>query len=203
MGNREDLLDGAARCLREKGWARSTVRDIAAAAGVSHAAIGYHFGSREALLTAALVQVTGEWEVTVEKALLERTPQGEDLLAEEWTTMVETFDADHTVWRAGFDAAVQAQHHPALREMLADGQELGRRRAAAAFLGVAPDDVPEEAARTLGAVHNALIAGVMLQRMVDPDRAPSGADVAAGLRTLAELLASEGEPPGGVPPAAP
>ncbi len=54
MGNRDDLLDGAVRCLRDKGWARSTVRDIAAAAGVSHAAIGYHFGSREALLTAFL-----------------------------------------------------------------------------------------------------------------------------------------------------
>ncbi|WP_031080407.1 TetR family transcriptional regulator, partial [Streptomyces sp. NRRL WC-3549] len=40
MGNREDLLKGAKQCLVERGWARTTVRDIAAAAGVSHAAIG-------------------------------------------------------------------------------------------------------------------------------------------------------------------
>ncbi|MGH4006514.1 MAG: TetR family transcriptional regulator, partial [Pseudonocardiaceae bacterium] len=44
MGNREDLLAGAKRCLYEKGYGRTTARDIAAAAGgVSLAAIGYHF----------------------------------------------------------------------------------------------------------------------------------------------------------------
>ena len=56
MGNREDLLAGAKRCLIERGWAHTTVRDIASAAGVSHAAIGYHFGSKDALLTQALVE---------------------------------------------------------------------------------------------------------------------------------------------------
>ena len=54
MGNREELLRGAKQSLVENGWGRSTVRAIADAAGVSHAAIGYHFGSREALLTQAL-----------------------------------------------------------------------------------------------------------------------------------------------------
>src|SRR5690242_12568992 len=55
MGNREALLAGATQCLIERGWAHTTVRDIAAAAGVNHAAIGYHFGSKDALLTQALV----------------------------------------------------------------------------------------------------------------------------------------------------
>src|SRR5215472_17197961 len=55
-GNREDLLAGALECLKTKGWTRTTVRDIAAAAGVNHAAIGYHFGSREALLIEAFTQ---------------------------------------------------------------------------------------------------------------------------------------------------
>ena len=35
MGNREDLLAGAQRCLYEKGYARTTARDIASASGVS------------------------------------------------------------------------------------------------------------------------------------------------------------------------
>src|SRR3979411_3406647 len=59
MGNREDLLTGALLCLKEKGWARTTVRDIAAAAGVNHAAIGYHFGSRGGHLMHALSQAEG------------------------------------------------------------------------------------------------------------------------------------------------
>ncbi|GAA5003457.1 hypothetical protein GCM10025734_40840 [Kitasatospora paranensis] len=61
MGNREDLLAGAKRCLYEKGYGRTTARDIASAAGVSLAAIGYHYGSKEALLTQATIQALGEW----------------------------------------------------------------------------------------------------------------------------------------------
>jgi AcrR family transcriptional regulator len=34
VGNREDLIAGAKRCLLEKGYVRTTVRDIAAASGV-------------------------------------------------------------------------------------------------------------------------------------------------------------------------
>ena len=33
MGNREDLLAAAKRCLYEKGYAHTTARDIAAASG--------------------------------------------------------------------------------------------------------------------------------------------------------------------------
>ena len=61
MGNREDLLNGAKVCLLEKGYARTTARDIASASGVSLAAIGYHFGSKEALLGEALQQALAEW----------------------------------------------------------------------------------------------------------------------------------------------
>ena len=56
MGNREQLLDGALACLYDKGYARTTARDIASAAGVSLAAIGYHFGTTEVLLNAALLR---------------------------------------------------------------------------------------------------------------------------------------------------
>ncbi|RJO73466.1 TetR family transcriptional regulator [Nocardia panacis] len=59
MGNREDLLAGARKVIVERGLAKATARDIAAAAGVSLAAIGYHFGSKEALLTEALAMSLG------------------------------------------------------------------------------------------------------------------------------------------------
>ena len=52
MGNREALLEGAKHCLYEKGYARTTARDISTAAGTSLAAIGYHYRSTEALLNA-------------------------------------------------------------------------------------------------------------------------------------------------------
>ncbi len=61
MGNREALIEGAKTCLREKGYTRTTARDIATAAGVSLAAIGYHFGSKDALLNEAMRQALSEW----------------------------------------------------------------------------------------------------------------------------------------------
>lgn len=186
MGNREDLLEGAVRCLHEKGWARTTVRDIAAAAGVSHAAIGYHFGSREALLTEALIRALDEWGDTMANAVAQDSDG--DPLAAQWAAMISTFATQRSLWRATIDAAVQAEHHPKLRELLADGQEEGRRGGAAGLLGVPEDEVPEDAVRTLGSVQNALIAGVMMQWILDPERAPSGSEVAAGLRMLADLI---------------
>jgi AcrR family transcriptional regulator len=187
MGNREDLLEGAVRCLCEQGWARTTVRDIAAAAGVSHAAIGYHFGSREALLTAALIRALDEWGDTVAKAVAQNSPDG-DPLAAQWEAMISTFATQRSLWRASIDASVQAEHHPKLRELLADGQEEGRRGGAAGLLGLPEDELPEDVVRTLGSVQNALISGVMIQWILDPERAPSGAEVAAGLRMMADLI---------------
>jgi AcrR family transcriptional regulator len=60
MGNREDLLAGARRVIIERGVAKVTARDIASAAGVSLAAIGYHFGSKEQLITEALMASLGD-----------------------------------------------------------------------------------------------------------------------------------------------
>ena len=76
MGNREALLAGAKRCLIEKGYARTTARDIAAASGVSLAAIGYHFGSKEALMNQAIYEFVGEWGEEVQRAL--RTEEAQD-----------------------------------------------------------------------------------------------------------------------------
>ena len=69
MGNREDLIAGAKRCLVEKGYAHTTARDIAAASGVSLAAIGYHFGSKDALMNQAVYESIGDWADELSRAL--------------------------------------------------------------------------------------------------------------------------------------
>ena len=60
MGHREDLLMGAKRCLIEKGYGRTTTRDIVAASGTNLASIGYHYGSKEALLAQAYGELVAE-----------------------------------------------------------------------------------------------------------------------------------------------
>jgi AcrR family transcriptional regulator len=51
-GGREAILAAALQLLRERGIARLTTREIAAAAGVSEASIFYHYRDRAGLLTA-------------------------------------------------------------------------------------------------------------------------------------------------------
>jgi AcrR family transcriptional regulator len=190
MGNREDLLAGAVQCLRERGWSRTTVRDIAAAAGVSHAAIGYHFGSREALLSQAYVRAMEEWGEEIDRVLDAGRADGgvTDAAVAAWTAMIGSFRAQPQLWRASVDAMVQVEHAPELRKHLAEGQQEGREGAAAGLLGVPEAEVDPDAARSLGSVQMALISGIMIQCLVDPDRAPSGADVVAGIRALAAVL---------------
>ncbi|WP_285566593.1 TetR/AcrR family transcriptional regulator [Streptomyces sp. NBC_01463] len=159
MGNKQDLLDGAKQCLIERGWARTTVRDIAAAAGVSHAAIGYHFGSREALLTQALVEAVDELDATL--ATNPGTPDPQ----ERWQALIDSFTTHRALWVAQLEAVVQAERSPTVREHLAEGQRRARDG-----LG--------------GSVPLALLGGLMLQWLVDPDHAPTGAQVIAGLRDL-------------------
>ena len=186
MGNREDLLAGAVQCLRERGWARTTVRDIAAAAGVSHAAIGYHFGSREALLSQAYVRAMAEFGDETARAVAEAGRAGDPTGT--WEAMIRSFREQPQLWRASVDAVMQIEHAPDLRKHLADGQQEGREGATAGLLGVPEDEVDADAARSLGSVQMALISGIMIQWLLDPERAPSGADVVAGIRRMAALL---------------
>jgi AcrR family transcriptional regulator len=61
VGHRERLLEAAIACLEEKGYARTTSRDLVAASGTNLASIGYHFGSKEGLLNVAMVEAFQRW----------------------------------------------------------------------------------------------------------------------------------------------
>ncbi|KIF05707.1 TetR family transcriptional regulator [Streptomyces sp. RSD-27] len=190
MGNREDLLAGARRCLEEKGYLRTTVRDIASAAQVSMAAIGYHFGSREVLLNQALFAAMEEWAAGAGR-LVGQGDTREARYADTWDRKIRDFGEMRWLWTASVEAFVHAQSSPELLAILAEGQRRNRRMVAAALRGVPEDAVSEEDVRSLGSLHIALLSGVMVQVLTDPEQAPTGAELAQGLRTMVELL---GEP---------
>lgn len=189
MGNREDLLAAAKQCLLEKGYDRTTVRDIATAANVSMAAIGYHYGSREALLNEALFRTLDDWGDRVGRALAP-DPDVPDTPAAQFESrlnrLFESFGEGRQVWLASVEAFMQSQRSPELRAQLAAGMAEGRRGLAAMVTGQPEDDLPDGAERQVGSVHMALISGLMIQWLTDPNSAPSASDVLAGLRKLLE-----------------
>lgn len=188
VGNREALLAGAKQCLQQKGYARTTVRDITAAAGgVSMAAIGYHFGSREALLNAALFEAMDDWGKEVERALTAVADPGATSVEQAeamWAAMIESFASQRPLWLASVEAFLQAERSPELREQLAAGQHEARRGMTAWVEGEPEAEVAEQQVRTVGSVQTALMSGVMLQWLLDPEHAPTAAEVVAGLRAL-------------------
>lgn len=192
MGNREALLAGAKRSLLEKGYDRTTVRDITAAAGgVSMAAIGYHFGSREALLAAALVEALEELGAEVLRHPFAKGASGvvgEELYLRAWADLIRSFAEHPPLWQASIEAFLQAQRSPELRAQLAGGQEEARHGIAAWVTGIDEQAVPDDLARSVGSVQTALMTGLMMQWLTDPDRSPSSEEIVSGLRRLVASL---------------
>jgi len=191
MGNREDLLAGALECLKTKGWTRTTVRDIAAAAGVNHAAIGYHFGSREALLIEAFTQAMDAWGAQTEAAVRAAIAAGagpREQYEAFWRQVIESYAANRWLWLATIEAAVQAEHSPKVRELMAASLRQGRSGLAAGLLGVPDGALDGPAERALGSVQLALMSGFLVQWLIDPDNAPGERDIAEGVLRLAAHL---------------
>jgi AcrR family transcriptional regulator len=192
MGNREDLLAAAKRCLFEKGYARTTARDIAAAAGVSLAAIGYHFGSKEALLNAARIQVIGEWWDELARTLAADAVADADPMERFeaiWTRVIESFAGQRMLWVASFEMLAQVDQAPEVRSVVANAQERARLGLALLFHRLDPA-VDRQTAWAVGSFYLALLPGVMAQWLIDPDHAPSGRDLAEALRTIVADVAA-------------
>ncbi|MFF2078171.1 TetR/AcrR family transcriptional regulator [Kitasatospora sp. NPDC058162] len=186
MGNREDLMHGAKRCLYEKGYGRTTARDIATASGVSLAAIGYHFGSKDALLNAAMIEAIGELgqgmgEVVV--AANQTSDDPEERFAAAWEGLKGVFVEHRGLWAAQFEALAQAGHNPELAAAFAGAQKEGRLGLAALFQGL-PEvpDTEEELAR--GTFYQILLAGYVAQWLAAPELAPNGQEFLQGLRLV-------------------
>ena len=185
MGHREELLKGAKRALYEKGYARTTARDIVALSGTNLGSIGYHYGSTEALLTAAMLSSMEDWGDKVEAALAGPGLDGEEPMIGFWRRVIGSINEDRSLWMASIEIATQAEHNPKLREQLAGGIEQGRRGMASLITGTPEDQIDEETVRTLGAVQMALMSGILTQHFTDPEHAPGPEEIVAGITALA------------------
>jgi AcrR family transcriptional regulator len=200
MGNREDLIAGAKRCLLEKGYAATTARDIAAASGVSLAAIGYHFGSKDALMNQAVYESVGDWADELQRAMtadasLDGTPlqRFEAALGQSLSSFG---GPGQGLWAAQLELMSLVLHNDDLRAFLAGVQSFAGQGIAELFLGIDAESEPE-ASRLAGPVMHALFIGLMAKYFLDPKQAPTAREFADGLKTIAERIAAPG--PAGKP----
>ena len=181
LGNREKLLWAALACLRDKGYARTTARDLVAASGTNLASIGYHFGSKEALLHEALVESFRAWSAEIERATF--AVDGASVaqrLERSLATMLDRLDEIRPFLVSFVEAFPPAVRSPELRSGMADAYEELRASAADMVLRAMQTDGTElsrEHAETIASVIMAVFDGMILQYLLDPGRVPSSRQV--------------------------
>ena len=193
MGHREDLLEGARRCLFTRGYARTTARDIVAASGTNLASIGYHYGSTEALMNLAMDSAIGEWGDELQRTLSTLSPARPGSLERFesfWKLVLASFTTHRQLWGATFEALAQIDRLPDFRKSFADGIESARL----AWSQLLAETHPPKQARAIGSLHQALLSGVIVQWYIDPDRAPSARELATAMQLIADGLSEKRRP---------
>ncbi|EGG47634.1 transcriptional regulator [Streptomyces griseoaurantiacus M045] len=187
MGHREDLLEGAKRCLLAKGFAATTARDIVKESGTNLASIGYHYGSKDALLAQAYVALVGEVSDAFEgsERLLADTPPGSlERFEAVWSNIIATMREPGSMWRLSIEIVAMGDRLPAVREHLAKAQREAMRALVPLFMGGQEEQVPEETVDTLGGFYYTLMMGLITHYNFDPDSAPDAEALTAGLRRV-------------------
>ncbi|WP_328844643.1 TetR/AcrR family transcriptional regulator [Streptomyces sp. NBC_00258] len=201
MGHREDLLEGAKRCLLEKGFVRTTARDIVKESGTNLASIGYHYGSKDALLAEAYVSIVeglsddfdagGTATASAEPGSLER-------FQEVWSNVIGTMQKPGSMWHLSMEIVVMGDKVPGVRDHLAKAQREGARGIVPLLMGGLEEDVPDRDVDTLGKFYMTLMMGLIAQWTFDPETAASAEELTEGLR---QVLAKAGAGTGAVDPA--
>lgn len=185
--HRQRLIDGALKCLREKGYAHTTARDIAAASNANLGSIGYHFGSKDALLREALSEGLRQWtQYFLSRALAHEGEGPLEHLRTFSSGAAKSVEEQQGLMLALIEALPAATRSPVLRAQLADLIEETRRASQATIKAAIPgaEALDERTARTLASLLIAVIDGLALQWLLDPERAPTGEELTRALDSI-------------------
>jgi AcrR family transcriptional regulator len=184
--HRERLLCGALKCVYENGYAHTTSRDIAAASGSNLGSIGYHFGSKEHLLNAAIREGCSEWTDQLRQlAFADEGATPAERLRASWLALTDTFEEHRQLLVAFVELHTQAERSAELRDYLAEIYNESRA-AVARMVNAALSDVEigEDHMRAITSLLIAAHNGLLLQWLVDPQTTPSGPQLIDGLQSI-------------------
>src|SRR4051812_23771175 len=191
--HKEALLKAAKRLLRDKGYARTTARDLVAASGTNLASIGYHFGSKEALLNEAIAESFTEWTEQMDRLALadpEATPIERFMTS--MRAVLESFDEIRPYFVACLEALAQAERSEDVRAQLANVYDVARRQVAETITeAIGGTAEPGSDADALASLIIALTDGLFIQAYLDRDRVPDVDDfMLAAARAFGQAAAT-------------
>ncbi|MDR7191179.1 AcrR family transcriptional regulator [Microbacterium sp. BE35] len=186
MGNREDLLAGARQVILERGVAKATARDIAAAAGVSLAAIGYHFGSKDELISAALTESLGSGIGDAMEAIVDETAALPliDGFATLFDRMPEIFAANREALVASLENSVRVSRDAGASRALADATEQAHLGIVEVLRSARPDLGPADL-DAIAKLEFVLVQSLGLLWIISPESLPTGDELARAVTAIA------------------
>ena len=168
--NRSRLDEGTLRCLERLPPERITARAIAKESGANLASITYHFASKDALVTEAVIEGLDRWLEEIDRRLGDLESQEPAARYRRAGEVIERSRRRHTGLAKNFVGALaKAQHDPRIRELLAAGFRRTRPNVAS-LLGLGDDRAGKDAAGLVLALFN----GLLFQVLIDPGLAIEG-----------------------------
>jgi AcrR family transcriptional regulator len=187
VGHRQDLLLAARRLLETKGYARITARDLVAESDTNLASIGYHFGSKDGLLNAAIAEAFQEWtDQLAAIAMADPDALPIERARTTWAAAIGHLPSKRALLLSYVEALAQAERTPELREQFAKQYRRCREQIAYLVAQTLGSDATAEDA-TCKAIASFVIAtcdGFALQYLLAPDDVPTGAELTEGLAAV-------------------
>jgi len=186
--SRSQLLEGTLRCLERLPPERITARAIAAESGANLASIGYHFGSKDGLVTEAVIEGLDRWLAEIDRGLARVSADEPTARIRRAAEVIEATRRSHESLARGFLAALaRAQHDERVRGLLAAGFRRTRPRIAA-VLGLGEDRAGTDA----GGIMHAMFSGLIFGALLDPGLAIEGERLERGLERIRTVLPAGG-----------
>ncbi|MEO6012571.1 MAG: TetR/AcrR family transcriptional regulator [Devosia sp.] len=191
MGHKEDLLAGAKECLIEIGYAKTTARDIVAVSKTNLASIGYHYGSLDALMTQAMIEMVGDWGEKFAAASSEQKAKGtEAKFRAVWRQLLKLFETDGALLLASFEIGVAASRSDPLKAIFATAYADVRKELPEDFMDA--EALDPKTRRAVGSLLLAIISGMTIQYLLDPEGTPTADELTLAMKTVAKAFVAKG-----------
>jgi AcrR family transcriptional regulator len=178
-------LEAARVLLRERDYGTITARELVATSNTNLGSIGYHFGSKEALLNEAIGLALEEWCEAIIGSTRTDTRAGPLALLDSLRMLLDEYDSMRPYHQAFIAALARSARSPELRTQLAGHYNRQRDRVAAGLTDSVDGTIGPDDARHLASIMIGAADGLLIQRFVDPDHTPSSSEVATCASALA------------------
>lgn len=176
------LVEAARRLLSEKGFQALSLEAIALEAGENKAMVRYYFGDKDGLLAALVDSLIRDTQVAVNAEMRALRPGPERIHT--WADGLRRVAADTDSFNALFNLVPFILGQERLRRRIADLYDWYRGLNVEACLPDADDG--DRHAAGLGALLTAVVDGIALQALLDPD----DFDPAEAFVTLGDMVAT-------------